>query len=75
MKKIELKQILEDAKKRDSKLMFVRHLCNNLNCSLFRAKKELLDNLLWEAKFNKEFNKLWSLLTKEEKSYLKYKAK
>ena len=55
--------------------MFVRHLCNNLNCSLFRAKKELLDTLLWDANFNKEFNNLWSLLTKEEKYYLKYKAK
>lgn len=73
MTKQQLKNRLEEEVKRQSKLYFVKALKEYCNIGLARAKLELAD-LIWPThNFDKDFETLWKLLTKEEKAYLKYK--
>lgn len=73
MTKQQLKNRLEEEVKRQSKLHFVRVLKEYCNTGLARAKLELAD-LIWPThNFDKDFETLWKLLTKEEKHYLRYK--
>lgn len=43
------------------------------NCGLVRCKEQLVEHTFWLLGFNKDFETLWNLLTKEEKHYLRYK--
>lgn len=73
MTKQQLKNRLEEEVKRQSKLHFVKALKEYCNTGLARAKLELAD-LIWPThNFDKDFETLWKLLTKEEKHYLRYK--
>jgi hypothetical protein len=75
MTKQQLKNRLEEAVKRQSKLHFVKALKEYCNTGLARAKLELAD-LIWPThNFNKDFETLWKLLTKEEKSIYDIKLK
>ena len=73
MTKKQLKEKLKETYTMNSKLQFVYVIRTYINCSLYRAKLELAD-VVWPLNnFNKDFNTLWNLLTKEEKHYLRYK--
>lgn len=73
MTKKQLKEKLKRTYNINSKLMFIKDLKDSIHCSLYRAKLELADNVWQVSGFNKDFNTLWNLLTKEEKHYLRYK--
>ena len=74
MTKADLKQDFIKSKQNGSKLMLVSILTKATQCGLRRAKFELVDIIMWESKSLEEFDRLWALLTKEEKLNLrKYK--
>lgn len=54
-----------------SKLGLVALINKIIKCGLRRAKFELIDEINLEGDNTKEFNKLWNLLTKEEKQNIK----
>lgn len=74
MLKEELKNYFIINKETYSKLGLVALLSRSTKCGLHRAKFELVDTVNLEGDNKEEFNKIWKLLTKEEKQELrKYK--
>lgn len=75
MTKKQLKEKLKPYYKNQEKLRFCKELRDYINSNLKRALREITDNIWQLSGFNKDFETLWNLLTKEEKHYLRYKIK
>lgn len=73
MTKKQLKEKLKPYYENQEKLMFCRELRDSINSNLYRVLRELCTPIWQISGFNKDFNTLWNLLTKEEKHYLRYK--
>ena len=75
MTKKQLKEKLKPYYKNQEKLMFCKQLRDYTNTNLRRLVYEVVNPMWQVSRFEKDFNTLWNLLTKEEKDYLRYKIK